>query len=113
MTKAIAQTYAVTTEYAHEYRLQITYALMAACALMALVYGMNLYGVISRTVALENVNKQIAAVSGKVQTLDAQDLSLSQTVASQEALKAHGLSQGQVSQYISRSSSGVALAGSR
>lgn len=114
MTKAIAQTYTAAHEYAHEYRLQISYALIAACALMAVMYGLNLYGVVSRTVAIEQTNKQAAALATSVQSLDAKYLELSQSVAAPSALAARRLSRGEVSQYISRSpSAGVAFAATR
>ena len=114
MTKAIAQTYTAAHEYAHEYRAQISYALIAMCALRVVLYGLNLYGVINRTVATEQAIKQAAALSTTVQSLDAKYLELSQSVAAPSALKSHGLSRGEVSQYISRSSNGgVAFAAAR
>lgn len=114
MTKAIAQTYTAAHEYAHEYRLQISYALLAGVALMAVMYGLNLYGVVTRTVAIERASKDAVALSSSVQSLDAKYLELSQSVAAPSALKSHGLSRGEVSQYISRSSDGgVAFAGDR
>ena len=114
MTKAIAQTYTVAHEYAHEYRLQISYALIALSALMVVMYGLNLYGVINRTVAIEHSNKEVASLSSAVQSLDAKYLELSQAVAAPSALASHGLSRGEVAQYISRTApAGVAFAGTR
>jgi len=108
MTKALAQTY----NAAYEHRLNITYAVLAACAVVTCIYAMNVYRVVSRTVALQQAETRITAVTASVDNLDAQYLELSSSVTP-DSLKQYGLSEGQVSAYISRSASlgSVALGG--
>ena len=108
MTKAIAHTYTV----AHEYRTQITSALFATCMLLVVLYAVNVYVVISRTISLQHTEAQIAALGSDVASLDAQYLTLSGDITP-DALKAHGFSQGQASFYTPRTNSigRVALGG--
>lgn len=107
MTTAIAITY----KFAHDYRRQITCVLVIACAAFAYIYAMNIYAVVSHTVALEKVEKQTASLAGAVEKLDSQYLELSSKVTP-DNLKAYGFTQGKVSTYIPRTSSlGVALRG--
>ena len=108
MIKAIAQTY----RFAQEYRRQIACVLFIACAVFAYIYAVNIYRVISHTIALEEVQKETASLSGAGGLLDSQYLELSSKITP-DNLKAYGFSEGQVSQYISRTSSlgRVALGG--
>jgi len=108
MTKAIAQTYTV----AHEYRVQITTALLATCLVLVAIYGANVYMLISRTVALQQTESQINTLSSEVAKLDTQYLQISSAVTP-ASLKARGFEQGQASAYITRSASlgSVALSG--
>ncbi len=108
MTKAIAHTYTI----AHEYRKQITTALLATCVVFALLYAMNLYRIISHTVALQQVATQARMVETATQELDAQYLSISNTI-SPGNIGSYGFMQGEVQAFISRSNSSerVALAG--
>ncbi|MEA2715519.1 MAG: hypothetical protein QOG91_547 [Candidatus Parcubacteria bacterium] len=108
MIKAISQTY----RFAQEYRRQITCVLVIACAVFAYVYAVNIYRVISHTVALEKIEKEAASLSGAVGLLDSEYLDLSSKITP-DNLKAYGFSEGQVSAYISRTSSlgSVALRG--
>lgn len=108
MTKAIAHTYTI----AHEYRIQITSALFVTCMLLIVLYSINVYMVISRTVALQQTESQIASIGTAVASLDAQYLQLSGNITP-IALKAHGFSQGQATSYIPRTPSfgRVALGG--
>ena len=105
MTKAIAQTYTV----AHEYRVQITTALLSTCAVLLVIYGINVYMVISHTIALQKTEAEVAQVSSTVAGLDAHYLQLSGNITP-AILKAHGFDQGQATAYITHSSSlGVAM----
>ena len=100
MTKAIAQTYGT----AREYRLQIMYAVLAVCALLVIAYAVNVYSVISHTVALQKVQAETSALTSDTEKLDSQYLGLSRTVTP-DNLRKYGLQEGQVSAYISRTAS--------
>jgi hypothetical protein len=100
MTKAIAQTYKTT----HEYSREINAALIAACALFLMIYSLNVYRVVSRTVALKSVENQTATLTTAVDGLDSQYLQLTSKL-SPDTLHDYGLSQGQVSAFISRTTS--------
>ena len=100
MTKIIAQTYNVTTPY----RAYFTAALCAGCLMAAFLYAISLYHVISRTVALQRIDRQSAVLTGQVEDLDSRYLSL-ESGATVDALASYGLEQGQVSAYIPRTAS--------
>ena len=100
MTKIIAQTYHVTTPY----RAYFTAALCAGCLMAAFLYALSLYHVISRTVALQKIDRESAVLTGQVENLDSQYLGLD-SAASVDALASYGLEQGQISAYIPRTSS--------
>lgn len=108
MTKAIAQTYTTV----HEYRRQITLALLAVSAVLIMIYAVNLYRVISNTLALQNIKTEITALEGSLDRLDSQYIALSHAVTP-DAVTAHGFNQGEVSAFISRTASlgQIALAG--
>ena len=97
MTKALAQTYTI----AHEYRRQITLALLATCLVFAFGYAINLYRVISYTVALRQIEAETVAADAAIRTLDAEYLGVSGAITP-ESLRSHGFSQGKVSAFISR-----------
>jgi len=105
MTKAIAQTYNATTPY----RAYVTAALACGCLVAAFLYAMSLYHVISRTVALQHLDKDSAALTGSVESLDSQYLALSKT-ATTDVLASYGLEQGQVTAYIPRTISTASAA---
>lgn len=108
MTKAIAQTYNVV----HSHRIGLTYGLMAGCLLAILMYGLNIYSLVSRSIAIQHVKSEISTVSTAVSVLDSQYLTLSSRVTP-EAMKLGGWSQGHVTEYIDKSASlgRVALTG--
>jgi hypothetical protein len=97
MTKAIARTYST----AGEHQKYLVYALLAACVLFALIYGANLYNVISRTVALQKVEAETKTVDDSVQSLDAKYISLSGNITPEMA-KNYGLREAPVTDYINR-----------
>ena len=105
MTRAIAQTYTV----AKDYRAEIAYVVLAACAAMILVYGFNLYKVINQTIALRQIQSKEVAIQSSLASLNAQYLDLSSTITP-DTLRQHGFTQGQVSEYISRNSSADSVA---
>ena len=105
MTRAIAQTYTI----AKDYRAQIAYVVLAACAGLMLVYGFNLYNVINRTIALRQVESKEVAIQSSLAALNAQYLELSSTITP-DTLHTYGFTQGQVSEYISRNSSADSVA---
>ena len=108
MTQAIAHTYSIV----HDYRRQITLALFGSCMVLALIYAVNLYRVVSHSVALQQINKQQATLTGEIQTLDAQYLAVSNKLTP-DAIHSYGFTQGKVSAFISRAASQdrVAMAG--
>lgn len=100
MTKAIAQTYTV----AKDFRKEIAYFVLAACAGMMLVYGLNLYKVVTQTIALRSVQSEEVAVESSLSDLNAKYLDLSSQITP-DALRQYGFNQGQVAEYITRNSS--------
>ena len=105
MTKIIAQTYNITTPY----RAYVTAVLAVGCMVAALVYAIGIYRVISRTVALERIDAQSAALTGQVEALDSQYLELS-SADSVDSLARYGLQAGQVTAYIPRTVSTASAA---
>ncbi len=102
MTQAIVQTY--TT--ANENRAKITGVVIALCISMAMYYGFNVYKVISKTVTMQSDQSTLSQLSSSVGTLNAQYLQLSSSITP-DKFKSYGLSQGKVSQYISRGNSSM------
>lgn len=100
MTKAIATTYTV----AKDFRAEIAYVVVAACAGLALIYGFNLYKVITQTIALRQVESQEVALQSSLSDLNAQYLDLSSKITP-DMLGQYGFSEGQVAEYISKNSS--------
>lgn len=100
MTKAIAHTYITI----HGYRRQITMALLAASAVCAFIYAINLYRVISHTIALRQVTAEMASLDASMSKLDARYISISHTITP-DSLAARGFEQGKVSAFISRTAS--------
>jgi len=68
MTKAITFTYNIAQE---NFR-QITAILLGLCLVMTLGYAINIYRVVSQTVALKHVAAETAAVNSTLQQLDTQ-----------------------------------------
>jgi cell division protein FtsL len=97
MTKNIKQTYAM----AYDNRAKITSALITICLIMVFAYALNVYLVISRTVAVQKVRGQIMTLESEVEDLDSQYLALLSEITP-DSLKQYGFVQGKVSAYISR-----------
>ncbi len=108
MTYAIAKTYSVTMQF----RKEITFALLAACAFLVLIYSMNVYSVLSNSVALDRAEKEIASLSTSIQELDSKYLAISSELTP-DVLGQYGLSRGKASAFITKSTSigAVALSG--
>lgn len=104
MTKAIAQTYTTI----HGYRLQITVAVLFACALSVIAYAFNVYAVVSHTVALGKVQAAISATASDVNDLDAKYLELSSTLTP-DTLSRYGFSEGKVTAFIPRTAATASL----
>jgi len=100
MNKIIAHTYSQTNKF----RAYITYALFGICALSMIAYVFNIYTVISHSVALQQTETNIAKVSETIQKLDTQYIGLSNRITP-ELVRAHGMSEGKVTSYISRNPS--------
>lgn len=97
-----------TAEQVHAYRANITLALLFATMLCAMWYAINLYSLVSRTVALHQTEKSIASVSNQVSDLDTQYLKLTSAITPDQ-LAAYGLSAGKVAAYIKRTQSTASL----
>ncbi|MEK7609518.1 MAG: hypothetical protein AAB470_00155 [Patescibacteria group bacterium] len=97
MRKTITRTYNI----AHEYQRQITLTVIAFCVVLALGYAVNLYYVISKTVALQRINAETTTLSAEIQGLDAKYLSISGTITP-DIFRKYDLNKGQVSAFISR-----------
>jgi hypothetical protein len=100
MTKILARTYT----YTNEFRAYITYALLGACMLLALVYIANIYRVISHSVALQHIEVASNEVAGTVEELDTKYIELSNRITP-DLVRSRGMSEGKVTSYISRSTS--------
>jgi hypothetical protein len=98
MTKAIVQTYSAL----HENITKISIAFLLASVFLGILYVGNLFAVISKTVALHDVDAQISSLSSSVDSLDSQYLTLSGKITP-DNLASYGMSQVKVSEYISRS----------
>lgn len=83
------------------YIANITTAVFAGILVTTLFYATNLYSLVSRTVAVKQVEKETATLSSSLSTLDAEYLRLSSAITP-DAMTKHGLSQAQVSVYITR-----------
>lgn len=105
MTKIIANAY----DMAAERRAAAAAFLLAISAAAAVYYAYAVYGIVSRTAALEKLNSRTAAVSDAVDSLDSAYLKLSRSVTP-DMLSAHGLSEGKVSAYIDKSVSTALVA---
>ena len=100
MTKVIAKTYSM----ANEHTAKITKTFLVGCMIMAILYAYNMYKVVVRTVAAQNIESQAASLSASVQSLDARYIALSTKIDPSMA-KDYGLHQGEVTAYINRDSS--------
>lgn len=93
-----------TINHMNTYRAFITMACMVACAICAVVYMVNLYSLVSRTVAIGSLEKKIVTLTSSLADLDAEYLRLSNTVTP-ENIHTYGLTTGRVSFYITRTPS--------
>lgn len=112
MTKALAHTSIHLATTLHGYRRHITLALLATSAVFVAIYAVNLYRVISHTIALQHVSAQVATLTAAVDKLDGQYITLSHAITP-DAIAVRGFDQGKVSAFISRTTSlgRIALAG--
>ena len=105
MTKILTHAYS-------NVRLRIMYSMLVCIAIAVALYGINIYRVISYTVAIQDADTLSAKVGNSVQELDAHYLEILGTITP-DSFRDYGLSQGKVTNFISRSSSPsrVALSG--
>lgn len=97
MTKAIANTYDLIGENLK----RINHVFLGACLFLIILYAFNIFSVISRTVALQKVEAQISTLGSSVNNFDSEYLHLSGRITP-DNLTAYGMSQGKVSEYITR-----------
>ena len=100
MTKTFIQAYNI----ANEHRMRITVTLMAGCLVLAMLYGINIYHLVLRTVAMQETQSALVAKSHEVNSLASKYLTLSSALTP-DTLSNYGLNAANVSQYISRTSS--------
>ena len=100
MTRAIAHTY----NFAIEYRSTITASLIFTVLFMSFLYAVNVYAIVSRSVALQQIEKQVTAAEMEVRSLDMSYLGLSKKI-SPDALSAYGMTQGNPTAFIQRTTS--------
>lgn len=93
-----------TAENVHAYRMNITIAILCASVICAAFYAMNLYSLVSRTVAIRQVERQVTAVSSVISDLDSKYLTLTSNITP-DTLVGRGFAVGKVSAYIKRSQS--------
>ena len=97
-----------TAGQVHAYRAAITLGLLGLSAIFAIFYAVNLYSMVSHTVALRQTESAISSVSNALGELDSQYLKLSSAITP-DALAEHGLSAGHVSLYIKRSAATASI----
>jgi hypothetical protein len=93
-------------------RLHLAHILMTVASVLVLMYGISLYSIISNTVALQQTNRQSAALTTEIEALDTLYLTLSNKITP-DTLASYGLEKGEVSFFIPRTQSlgRVALGG--
>ena len=100
MTKAIAHTYTIAQENSR----QIMTALFGLCLVLVLGYAINIYRIVSHTVAFKQVQVQTASVETAVQNLDAEYATLSKQITP-DVFMANGFYSGKVKIFIPRTTS--------
>ena len=95
MTKVIVQTY----NFANEYRARLSLALLISAAALMVFYTIQVYVVVSRTVAVEKLDNQIASMSSSLNKLDATYLGMSRSITP-DMMADYGLTAGVVTAYI-------------
>lgn len=100
MTKIIAQTY----KYTYEYKAYINYALLILSMAMVMFYILNIYKVISTSVAVGQAETHLSQLENEVQSLDSKYIELSNRITP-ELVHSKGMIEGTVTSYISRTTS--------
>lgn len=100
MTKAFTK----TNTLGFMYRTYATYVLIAACFGLIVMYSFSIYKVISHTVAVKGVEKEITALSSSVDDLEAKYTKISSAIHP-ESITKFGLTHGRVTSYIPRTAS--------
>ncbi len=90
-----------TAGHISDHRAKLTFAIMGACAVAAIFYAVNLYTLISHTVAMQKMESQAAVLGSAIGKLDAEYLRISSKITP-DSLASYGLVPGHVSMYITR-----------
>lgn len=98
MTKAITN----TINTANEYRLHISYFLMAVCVALVLAYCMSVYSVITKSAGTNSVLRQAQVLENSVKNLDTQYIKITSNMT-KESLVSRGLTEGKVTAFITKS----------
>ena len=106
MTKVIALTYSTI----HSHLARITATIFVACLLLIFAYAFNIFSIVSRTVSLQKMESKISAINSSVNNLDSEYLRLSGQITP-DNLISYGMSQGKVSEYISRLGTDIGFTG--
>ncbi len=83
-------------------------AILGTCAISAVFYAINLYSLISHTVAMQQTEGRAVLLASALSSLDAEYLKLTSAITP-DALAEHGLVPGQVSLYITRPAATAAI----
>ncbi len=97
MTKAIVQTYNIFNENVRI----VTSAFVIGILILTFIYSINLFTVISNTVAFQKTEAKMSALGSSVDELDSEYLSISGNI-NPDNLEEYGMTKGEVSEYISR-----------
>ncbi len=103
MTKVIVQTY----NLANEYRSKLALAMLVSAAALMVFYAIQVYVVVSRTVAVEKLENHIAMLSSDLNKLDSTYLGMSRSITP-DMMADYGLTAGEVTAYIQPSPSAAA-----
>ncbi|MCX6715679.1 MAG: hypothetical protein NT077_01525 [Candidatus Taylorbacteria bacterium] len=90
-----------TAGHIHDHRAKLSLVILSACVLVAVFYAVNLYTLVSHTIAIKQIESRAASLSGSLSALDAEYLKLTSTITP-DILAEHGLVAGEVSLYITR-----------
>src|SRR6185436_12468608 len=99
MSKIIATTYDTKNHRAY-----ITYALLAVSVCMMMIYIFDIYKVIATSVSVSKAEAQVSLLESSVQELDSEYIKLSNRITP-ELVHKHGMSEGTITSYISRTNS--------
>lgn len=93
-----------TAEHIHDHMIKLNAVILGACLIAAVFYAVNLYSLISHTVAIQRTESRTILLDSALGELDSEYLKLSGAITP-DVLAEYGLVPGHVSLYITRPAS--------